>query len=127
MLPREVELVSESTGLSGGWRVKRFDRSVQLTGYCAIPFYIKCVCVYPLQLDGLLERRKQRLHSVIEFGIEDNLLVRRITGRLIHPPSGRSYHVEFFPPKMPMKDDVRYFVFLCNILFMAPRIKMIVI
>lgn len=44
---------------------------------------------------------------MVEFGIEDSLLVRRITGRLIHTPSGRSYHVDFNPPKMPMKDDVR--------------------
>lgn len=27
--------------------------------------------------------------------------------RLIHQPSGRSYHDEFKPPKEPMKDDVR--------------------
>lgn len=26
--------------------------------------------------------------------------------RLIHQPSGRSYHEEFNPPKEPMKDDV---------------------
>ncbi|KAI0231447.1 adenylate kinase [Lamellibrachia satsuma] len=57
------------------------------------------------KLDGLLDRRRQKLDTVLEFGIEDNLLVRRITGRLIHPPSGRSYHIEFNPPKMPMKDD----------------------
>jgi len=57
-------------------------------------------------LDDLLERRKQKLDAVIEFGIDDNLLVRRITGRLFHLPSGRSYHEEFNPPKKPMKDDV---------------------
>lgn len=32
-------------------------------------------------------------------------MVRRITGRLIHPASGRSYHEEFHPPKKPMTDD----------------------
>lgn len=57
------------------------------------------------QLDGLLAKRKTELDAVIEFGIEDSLLVRRITGRLIHPPSGRSYHEEFHPPKKPMTDD----------------------
>ena len=59
------------------------------------------------QLDEMLETRKQKLDSVVEFGIDDNLLVRRITGRLFHPSSGRSYHEEFYPPKSPMKDDVR--------------------
>lgn len=46
------------------------------------------------------------MDAVIEFGIDDSLLVRRITGRLIHPSSGRSYHEEFHPPKKPMTDDV---------------------
>jgi len=57
-------------------------------------------------LDGLLDQRKTKLHSVIEFAIDDSLLVRRICGRLIHKASGRSYHVEFNPPKSPMTDDI---------------------
>lgn len=57
-------------------------------------------------LDELLASRKRSLNSVVEFAIEDSLLVRRICGRLIHKPSGRSYHVEFNPPKKPMTDDV---------------------
>lgn len=58
------------------------------------------------KLDELLEKRKRTLDKVIEFSIADDLLVRRITGRLIHVASGRSYHLEFNPPKVPMKDDV---------------------
>ncbi|XP_015925315.1 adenylate kinase [Parasteatoda tepidariorum] len=58
------------------------------------------------KLDVLLEKRKSKLDSVIEFGIDDSLLVRRITGRLIHHPSGRSYHEEFHPPKKEMTDDI---------------------
>lgn len=58
------------------------------------------------KLDDLLAKRKTALDAVIEFGIADSLLVRRITGRLIHPSSGRSYHEEFHPPKKPMTDDV---------------------
>ncbi|XP_045482682.1 adenylate kinase [Harmonia axyridis] len=58
------------------------------------------------KLDDLLEKRKTSLDAVIELGIEDKLLVRRITGRLIHPSSGRSYHEEFDPPKKPMTDDI---------------------
>ncbi|GAA6101117.1 adenylate kinase 2, mitochondrial isoform X1 [Tachysurus ichikawai] len=57
-------------------------------------------------LDDLLEKRSEKLDSVIEFSVDDNLLVRRICGRLVHQPSGRSYHEEFNPPKEPMKDDV---------------------
>ncbi|XP_014366054.2 adenylate kinase [Papilio machaon] len=58
------------------------------------------------KLDDLLSKRKTQLDAVIEFGIQDSLLVRRITGRLIHPSSGRSYHEEFHPPKKAMTDDV---------------------
>ncbi|CAG8675808.1 5764_t:CDS:2, partial [Dentiscutata heterogama] len=38
--------------------------------------------------------------------IDDNLLVSRVTGRLIHPSSGRTYHKIFNPPKVSGKDDV---------------------
>lgn len=58
------------------------------------------------KLDDLLAKRKTNLDAVIEFGIEDSLLVRRITGRMIHPSSGRSYHEEFHPPRKAMTDDV---------------------
>ena len=59
-----------------------------------------------LQLDQLLTKRKTGLDSVVEFGIDDKLLIKRITGRLLHRASGRTYHEEFHPPKVPMKDDV---------------------
>lgn len=59
-----------------------------------------------LQLDELLDSRNAKLDAVIEFGIDDSLLFKRITGRLIHPESGRSYHEEFSPPKKPMTDDI---------------------
>lgn len=58
------------------------------------------------KLDKLLENRKTGIDAVIEFSIPDDLLVRRITGRLIHPASGRSYHEEFHPPLLPMTDDL---------------------
>lgn len=58
------------------------------------------------KLDEMLNKRKTKLDAVVEFGIEDNLLIKRITGRLIHPASGRSYHEEFAPPKVSMKDDI---------------------
>lgn len=47
------------------------------------------------KLDSMLEVRKEKLDSVVQLQIEDQLLISRITGRLIHPASGRSYHKEF--------------------------------
>jgi adenylate kinase len=61
---------------------------------------------FKFQLDKLLDKRQTNLDAVVEFGIDDSLLVRRITGRMIHVASGRSYHDEFHPPKKPMTDDV---------------------
>lgn len=58
------------------------------------------------KLDELLEKRNQKLDACVEFSIDDDLLVNRITGRLIHTASGRSYHTKFNPPKIPMTDDV---------------------
>jgi len=58
------------------------------------------------KLDAMLDSRKETLDSVVELTIADQLLISRITGRLIHPSSGRTYHKEFSPPKKPMTDDV---------------------
>lgn len=57
-------------------------------------------------LDKMLAERSMPLKNVVELQVPDERLVARITGRLIHPASGRSYHKEFNPPKVDMKDDV---------------------
>ena len=43
---------------------------------------------------------------VVQLEIADTEILRRMSGRRIHPGSGRSYHVEFNPPKVPGKDDI---------------------
>jgi len=58
------------------------------------------------RLDAMLEERNQKLQHAVELQIDDGLLVSRITGRLVHPASGRSYHKVFNPPKETMKDDI---------------------
>lgn len=54
----------------------------------------------------LVENRVGKINNVLEFKVPDEVLVERICGRLIHLASGRSYHVKFAPPKVPMTDDV---------------------
>lgn len=46
------------------------------------------------------------LDRVVEIVVDDDEIVRRMSGRRIHPGSGRTYHVEFNPPKIAGKDDV---------------------
>lgn len=54
----------------------------------------------------MLQERNKTLQHAVELQIDDSLLVSRITGRLIHPASGRTYHSTFNPPKTAMTDDV---------------------
>lgn len=43
---------------------------------------------------------------VIEIEVGDDEILKRMSGRRMHPASGRTYHVDFNPPKVPGKDDV---------------------
>jgi adenylate kinase len=43
---------------------------------------------------------------VLEIDVPDEEIVRRLSGRRVHPASGRIYHVDNKPPKNPGKDDV---------------------
>lgn len=43
---------------------------------------------------------------VVEVDVDDAEILRRMSGRRVHPASGRSYHIEFNPPKAAGRDDV---------------------
>ncbi|ROR32439.1 adenylate kinase [Inmirania thermothiophila] len=43
---------------------------------------------------------------VVEIQVDDEEIVRRMSGRRVHPGSGRTYHVVFNPPKVEGRDDV---------------------
>jgi adenylate kinase len=53
-----------------------------------------------------LDQAAIRLDYVIEIILEDAEVFRRLTGRRIHEPSGRTYHLSFNPPKIDDRDDV---------------------
>src|SRR5699024_506375 len=42
---------------------------------------------------------------VVEIAVDDEEIVNRLSGRRVHEPSGRTYHVKFDPPKEEGKDD----------------------
>jgi len=46
------------------------------------------------------------IDCVVEIAVKDDEIVRRMSGRRIHQASGRSYHIEFNPPRTPGVDDV---------------------
>ena len=46
------------------------------------------------------------IDHVLEIAVPDSDIIDRITGRRVHPGSGRVYHVHFNPPKVEGRDDV---------------------
>jgi adenylate kinase len=45
------------------------------------------------------------LDYVLEIDVPDEEIITRMSGRRVHPASGRTYHVKFNPPKVEGKDD----------------------
>ena len=43
---------------------------------------------------------------VLEIDVPFDAIIDRMSGRRVHPASGRTYHVKFNPPKVEGKDDV---------------------
>jgi adenylate kinase len=46
------------------------------------------------------------LDYVLEIDVPDTEIVQRMSGRRVHPASGRTYHLKFNPPQVDCKDDV---------------------
>ncbi len=46
------------------------------------------------------------LDYVLEIAVEDQEIIKRLSGRRVHEASGRVYHVIYNPPKVDGKDDV---------------------
>lgn len=53
-----------------------------------------------------LKREAIRIDYVVEIGVDDEEIIKRMSGRRVHLASGRTYHVIFNPPKLEGKDDV---------------------
>ncbi len=46
------------------------------------------------------------IDGVVEIDVADEEIIKRMSGRRVHPGSGRTYHVVFNPPQVEGKDDV---------------------
>lgn len=53
-----------------------------------------------------LEQSGIKIDFVINLNVDDESIIDRMSGRLLHPASGRIYHLKYHPPKMPGKDDI---------------------
>jgi adenylate kinase len=47
-----------------------------------------------------------RIDAVVEIAVDDDEIIRRMSGRRVHPGSGRTYHQVFNPPKVADHDDL---------------------
>jgi len=57
------------------------------------------------QADAMKDAGVQ-IDYVLEIDVPDSAIIERMSGRRVHQPSGRTYHVKFNPPKVEGKDDV---------------------
>lgn len=52
-----------------------------------------------------MEEAGIKIDVVIEIAVDDEEIVKRLSGRRVHPDSGRVYHVLYNPPKVENVDD----------------------
>lgn len=57
------------------------------------------------QADALREAGVE-IDFVVEIDVDDEEIIKRLSGRRVHPDSGRTYHIDFNPPKTAGIDDV---------------------
>ena len=50
--------------------------------------------------------RGVRIEAVVEIAVPDERIIERMSGRRVHPGSGRTYHVQFNPPEVDGLDDI---------------------
>ena len=72
-------------------------------------------CVNGFLLDGFprtipqaatMRAREVDIDAVVEIAVPDEKIIERMSGRRVHPASGRTYHVRFNPPAVEGIDDV---------------------
>ncbi len=53
-----------------------------------------------------LKNEGVKIDAVVEIDVDDDEIIKRMSGRRAHLASGRTYHIIFNPPKVEGKDDI---------------------
>lgn len=63
---------------------------------------------FPRTLTQAEALRRDQIHidAILELAVPEAVLIKRLSGRRLHPGSGRTYHIEYHPPTVADKDDV---------------------
>ena len=103
-----------------GQRAKKFVDAGQLVPDALIVGLVKARiaqadCANGFLFDGFprtipqteaMEETGVDVDYVVELQVPDGEIIQRLSGRRVHPGSGRTYHLQFNPPKVTDKDDV---------------------
>jgi adenylate kinase len=107
-------------GSPAGLRIKKYMDAGQLVPDAVIMSLVKQRIAQPDCANGFLfdgfprtipqteamEQAGVKVDYVVELDVDDAEIIGRLSGRRVHPDSGRTYHVRLRPPKVPGKDDV---------------------
>ena len=55
---------------------------------------------------GAMQQEQIEIDCVVEIVVADEEIIKRLSGRRVHPGSGRVYHVAFNPPQTSGIDDI---------------------
>lgn len=104
-LGRQVkEIIDSGQLVSDDIMIELVDRRLS-SHDCANGFLLDGFPRTVFQAQALLDK-KIYVDYLINIVVSEKEIVRRISGRRVDPDSGRTYHVEFNPPKIPGHDDV---------------------
>ena len=107
-------------GTPAGVEAKRYmDKGELVPDYIVIELVRERIrqpeCAKGFIMDGFPRTLKQAealreagidIDFVIEIEVSDQEILSRMSGRRVHPASGRTYHIEYKPPRFPGRDDV---------------------
>lgn len=103
-LGREAKTIMDAGGLVSDELILGLIRERIAAPDCADGFLFDGFPRTIPQAEGLAASGIE-IDVVVEIAVDDEEIVRRMSGRRVHPASGRTYHVVFNPPRVADKDD----------------------